>query len=529
MSDYDEGSTASEHDFTTTTTTTAPDSDHDSSHSRLSQDYARELPPQLDSPANAKDTAVALDTSTATTANSNADHSISATVSSPRKDSDISSKPYISYLVTTNTAHPAVLALNPHPCPILVRRRYHDFACLHACLANDFPATMIPPLPSKLNFKYLTGDTLSDAFVAKRLHSLDRFMAFIVGHTDLKQLAILHLFISDSPHWLNFTNTLKTRDMDEAGPSHSSGFVSKVVNEDLILETVMNFLTPSKYKRETNIDILEINDRLKKLFENLLKLDRIFVKLNKKNCDMSSDYKSFASHMAQIGQAYSGDSESVASNFHVFADCLLYMLQSWSLLGRYVDESFLVLLKDCSKYIASLTSLIELQHTKNVDVQVLRDYLAKAQTDLAGSGSGSGSGAVHPLQGDAPHLPPSTLPRSHANHGIVNNAKQLIKDTVSTSATSHVGSTATETKAKKLRDKIGQLEHEIAVQTAVVEELVHKLVDQEYPYWKQFNQNTLKLAMLGLCDQQIAFYSGLAENWGEAQHKLTLRLEELSM
>lgn len=449
---------------------------------------------------------------------------IDSSVSAPRKDADLAGKPFISYQITTTTKHPSVLRLCKgyvEEKPIKVRRRYHDFVCLHECLSNDYPATMIPPLPSKLNFKYLTGDTLSNAFVTKRLHSLDRFVFFVVGHRDLLQLLIFHLFVSDSLDWVNFTKSLKTKDMDESGHAHGSGFVAKVVNEELISETVMNFLTPAKYKRETNLDILQINDKLKKLYENLLKLDRIFVKLNKKHHDMAADYQSFAQQISKISHVQAGDDKSEntvsASNFDVFADCLLFLLQSWSLLGEHIDESFLVALKDCSKYIASLTALIDLQHLKNVDLQVLRDYLLKAQHGLD---------AVNSTGHPGPNLSPPGA-RSHLSLGIVTKSTQLIKDTLSTSATPHVGSAATEIKARKLEVKISQLQEEIAAQTSVVDELTSKLINEEYPYWKQFNQETLKRAMLGLCDQQIGFFSGLVDNWSVAEKKLMERLQDL--
>lgn len=474
-----------------------------------------------------------------------AQYGLVSTVSSPIRDLDTASKPYISYLVTTQTAHPAVVKLltvapdGPDAeITVRIRRRYGDFSFLHDCLSNDYPQVLVPPLPSKLNFKYLTGDTFSTPFVHRRLHSLDRFIRFIASHTVLRQLAVFHLFVSDLPEWNTFTKNLKIT-KGAAGPddpADSSGFVNKVVNDDVLTDAVMNFLTPAKHKRETNKDILEISDKLKKLYENLIRLDRIFSKLNKKNHDLSADYGQFLAQISKLAVIQnatvdiSNDEESVldpnesfsghdaakegfTNNFKVFSKLLDFFLQSWGGLHKYVDESFLVALKDCLKYIVALTNLIELQHSKKIDLQVLQDYLVKTRAELASVGGGANT---------APPTPVVT----HSG-GLVNNTTQLIKDTLSTQATSSIGLAATDGKKNKLQARVDKLEKEIQSQTALVQELTNKIIHEEYPNWDRFNKNELKESMLGLCDQEIGFYRGLVDNWSEVEVKLAKRLEEL--
>lgn len=482
-------------------------------------------------------------------------HTVDSSVTSPIRDLDSASKPFISYQITTTTNHPSVIKLSsikptePNSAmTIKVRRRYGDFRFLHDCLSNDYPQILVPPLPSKLNFKYLTGDTFSTAFVHKRLHSLDRFVKYITNHSILSQLSIFHLFVSDSPDWSTFTKNLKisknnTSSIQEEN-IESSGFtssvVNKVVNEDLLTETVMNFLTPAKHKRETNKDILEISDKLKKLYENLLKLDKIFTKLNKKNHDLSQDYEQFANQISKLsiiqskgqetglgtnsdevnGDATesSKDQQQFTDNFKVFAQSLSYFSNNWASLHKYIDESFLVSLKDCSKYIISLTNLIELQHNKKIDLQVLQDYLNKSRGELASFGGRHATS-------NAP--PPSGVLNGNKPSGIVNNTTQLIKDTISTSATPHIASSNTDGKLEKLQHKIEQLENEIKLQTDLVQSLTNKIINEEYPNWDKFNKNELKQNMVGLCNEEIKFYKGLVDNWSDVEVKLMSRLEEL--
>ena len=442
-------------------------------------------------------------------------YSIKTTVTHPNRDLDTASKPFISYLVTTTTDNPSILKLTKEKKPkqgeeyltFSVRRRYGDFRYLYESLSNDFPTVMIPPLPSKLNFKYLTGDTFSSEFVHKRLHSLDRFIRFILQHKILSQLSIFHLFISNSNDWATFTTSLKLKDSS----SDESGIVGRVVNEDLITETVMNFLTPSKHKKETNKDILEINDKLKKLYENLIKLDKIFTKLNKKNHELGNDYDQFLNQILKLSSVQKGEDSIMTTNFKIFSDSLNYFLKSYNEMYRYIDENFLISLQDLAKFCLRFIQLIKLKNDKSTDLAVLQDFLNKELANNLGGSGGSGSG------GSGLHQPPNPVISSYQG-GIVNNTTQLIKDTLSTSNTT-ISNTIKS-------DKIKNLEQEIAKETKILTDLTNKIINEEYPNWEKFNKIEIKNSMLGLCDQNIKFYNDLLEKFGEVEMKLIKRLDE---
>ncbi|KAF5211057.1 putative sorting nexin-4 [Clavispora lusitaniae] len=460
-------------------------------------------------------------------------YKISSHVSHPLSDRDSNSKPYISYLVTTETNHPEVIRLSEAAAgtefvTVKTRRRYGDFRFLHNCLINDFPQLLVPPLPAKSNFKYLTGDTFSTSFVHKRLNSLDRFISFICGHKLLSQSSVFHFFVSDSGEWATFTKNLKISKGDDSDAS----IVGKVANEEMLTETLMNFFTSSKHKRETNKDILEISDKLKKLCENLIRLDKIFSRLNRKNYDMKTDYDQLSTQITKLAAVQNltsqlndnetsentsshETSDAMVSNFKIFSESLMFFSNNWADLHRYIDESFLVTLKDCAKYIGRFSDLIEFQHNKRIDLQVLHDYLAKAKTEYAALGGPQHTSAPNPVL------------VGHASGGIVNNTTQLIKDTLSTSATPHIGSSHTDTKRVRAQQKIQQLEAEITSQTQLVNNLTSRIINEEYPNWEQFNKRQLKQSMTELCDHEITFYKGLVDNWSDVETKLMKRLDEL--
>lgn len=455
-------------------------------------------------------------------------YTLESSVQQPIKDMDSLLKPFMNYLIVTKTNNPLVLKLNHLPVPeesdgnqvpdvveLSTRRRYGDFRYLHDSLSKDYPTLVIPPLPLKLNLKYLTGDTFSNAFIKKRLHLLNTFIRFITNHKILSQLSVFHLFILDLSDWNTFTKLLKLKDVEE-----QLGFGR--MNEELA-DTFMNFMTPSKYKQENNKEILDISEKLKRLYENLVRLNRLFTKLNKKHNDLSFDYSQFSKQINKLSQvAASLDSNgagtaaadlAMVNNFQVFAEALEYFADLWKNLHAYFDELFLVSLKNCAKYIVSLTNLINLQHNKRIDLQVLQDYHNKAQAELIAMGgtTSAASGA-----------------QGYQSQGLVGNTAQLIRDTLSTLALGLIGLALTDNKMAKVQSRINQLQHEIDIQTKLVNELTNNIVCEEYPNWDRFNKNEVKEAMVGMCDQQILFYQGLIDNWTDAEFKLLKRLDELN-
>ena len=78
---------------------------------------------------------------------------------------------------------------------------------------------------------------------------------------------------------------------------------------------------------------------MKKLYENLIKLDKIFTKLNK-NHELGNDYDQFLNQILKLSSVQKGEDSIMTTNFKIFSDSLNYFLKSYNEMYRYIDENF---------------------------------------------------------------------------------------------------------------------------------------------------------------------------------------------
>ena len=101
-------------------------------------------------------------------------------LSSPHKiEGGIFTKSFISYVVSTE------------PLGYKANRRYSDFSWLKKMLSMIYSNCVIPPLCKK-NF----NDRFNDALIAKRMRSIEKFMAGIIEHPLLKNSELVNIFLS---------------------------------------------------------------------------------------------------------------------------------------------------------------------------------------------------------------------------------------------------------------------------------------------------------------------------------------------
>ena len=106
--------------------------------------------------------------------------SIKVKLSNPQKiDNGIFSRSFIQYTVKTE------------PFGYITNKRYSDFSWLRKMLSLIYCNCVIPPLCKK-NY----GDRFSDALIAKRMRSIEKFFRGIVEHPLLKNSDVLNQFLS---------------------------------------------------------------------------------------------------------------------------------------------------------------------------------------------------------------------------------------------------------------------------------------------------------------------------------------------
>ena len=107
---------------------------------------------------------------------------VTINVSSPEKvEGGLFSKSYVTYLVTT-------IQLNTS-----VRKRYSDFEWLSTVLTNNYIGSLIHPIPKK-NY----GSRFNEAFVSKRMQTLEKFLKSLTQDPLIRNSQILYDFLTIS-------------------------------------------------------------------------------------------------------------------------------------------------------------------------------------------------------------------------------------------------------------------------------------------------------------------------------------------
>ena len=105
---------------------------------------------------------------------------VTITVSSPEKiEGGLFSKSYVTYLVTTVQLNTAV------------RKRYSDFEWLSTVLTNNYIGSLIHPIPKK-NY----GSRFNEAFVSKRMRTLEKFLKSLTQAPLIRNSRILYDFLT---------------------------------------------------------------------------------------------------------------------------------------------------------------------------------------------------------------------------------------------------------------------------------------------------------------------------------------------
>lgn len=349
-----------------------------------------------------------------------------------------------------------------------MRRRFSDFYFLYQVLLSDFPACAIPPLPDKLRLEYIKGDRFGSEFTLKRAASLNRFLKRISLHPVLKRSKIYHIFL-ESHDWNSYKLNLRVKtnsDSSSAGEGLSDVFMNA-------------FKSASVQSKEFQ----EIKERSDKLDENISKIDRIFNKILKRYSDLEIDYQDFSLQIKKLAEL----EPELEIPFLSFSDGLNSLSVGFANLKEFLDNEYIISLKDLEHYITSIKNLLKLKDQKQIDYEALTEYLNKSITDKNNLLTGGGS-----------------------SNFFTNKFEEL-------TGVNH--EVARREKLSKLEKKIENLTGEVENAKKVVESFEKQTI-HEIQYFENIKSVELKNTLGDLADNNIEFYKNLIEKWTKIEKEL---------
>ncbi|PLW52883.1 hypothetical protein PCANC_08725 [Puccinia coronata f. sp. avenae] len=266
---------------------------------------------------------------------------------------------FVSYLVSAQTDLPIYQSKNPS-----ARRRFQDFVFLHDHLIKDFPASVVPPLPDKSRFKYVTGDRFSPDFVERRRSGLERFMQRLARHPTLSRSKLLCSFIESTQWNVDMHTHLAHPPVPEAPATLL----------EMASDTLLNAFSKVRKPDER---FLEIRDGLERFEERLVAIERIEGRSKNRINDLASDYEDLAASIQGLGFLESGITDPLSR----FESALLDYSIGLRDLNTTTTTPMLSKLVSLINYSDSFRNVLKLRDQKQLDFEDLSSYLSNLTTE----------------------------------------------------------------------------------------------------------------------------------------------------
>ncbi|KAF2013149.1 hypothetical protein BU24DRAFT_393686 [Aaosphaeria arxii CBS 175.79] len=302
---------------------------------------------------------------------------LETTVDKPQKELPGTKDAYVSYLVTTHSDYQSFQRPD-----FSVRRRFTDFVFLYKQLSKEYPQCAVPPLPDKHKMEYVRGDRFGPDFTQRRAHSLHRFLKRITLHPVLRR-AMLFITFLETQDWNQHMKGRSSRGTSVSEQAGSSGIVESIT--DSLLNTFSKVHKPDKR-------FIEVNERASKLTDDLSNVEKVTVRVARRQADLETDYADLATQCQKLITLEPGVEGPLTS----FASSVSTTSQGFKSIKEHTDQNYLTSLRDMDAYILALRALLRTRETKQLDFEALTDYLAKSAADrdqLASQHGTSGLGA----------------------------------------------------------------------------------------------------------------------------------------
>ena len=188
------------------------------------------------------------------------DKQIKVTIQNPKPvEMGFFSSNYIVYEVQTNIPSEKITWL--------VNRRYSDFVTLRTILQNQFPNSLVPPLPGKK----MGGRRFELDFLSKRMHFLNEFLDNLVAVEEFKTSDILVSFLSMADR-TQFEYKMKQMNNFPAPPLYIEDIKTLSGKITISIDNNLNeqyFANVQNYFKLQNQLLEKLNEDLKFFYKNL--------------------------------------------------------------------------------------------------------------------------------------------------------------------------------------------------------------------------------------------------------------------
>lgn len=227
---------------------------------------------------------------------------------------------------------------------------------------------------------YVRGDRFNPEFTARRAHSLGRFLKRLTLHPVLRRAVILALFL-ESGDWNTVMRSRPARGVSGSESANSS-----------VLETwTDSFLNAFTKPHKADKRFVEVEDRAKKLDDDLGTVSKTVARVAKRESDLETDYADLATQFQKLAAL----EPSLTDELTKFGTSLQASSGGWKNIKEHTDHDYLGSLRDMESYITSVKSLLKTREQKQLDFEGLTEYLNKAAYErdmLASHGNIGASG-----------------------------------------------------------------------------------------------------------------------------------------
>jgi len=280
-------------------------------------------------------------------------------VKDPIKELPETKDAFVSYLVCAETNLPMFSAPKCSS-----RRRFKDFVFLKDNLTRDFPACVVPPLPDKHRFEYITGDRFSAEFMENRRQELARFLERLARHPTLQRATLFRSFL-ESKEW---TVKMHQHLSYPPGPEPASSLL------DNVSDALLNAFTRVRKPDER---FLDMRDSVDKFEEGLFNTDRVWNRLRGRTNDLAGDYHDLAVAAQGLGFLESG----ITDPLNHFANTLLEFSGILRHATQTSTDPFLAYIHSLLAYSHANRAVLKLRDQKQLDFEELSAYLSAVSAE----------------------------------------------------------------------------------------------------------------------------------------------------